>query len=269
MAKKESSLAVTVLDKSKQTKREDNMKVTKEKPILPVLAVPDESFCSCYSGLMRCSVVVKDNQYLMYYDGTERPVLRAEKQLTLKILPKYYIFDVSQIQQGCSTVSLDKDSSQFIGKIRRDKDVTIHAFSLHPKRDTIDSQQSLHVHYNIVPCDWVKILLGDEPPRKAQVALYSNENDTCSRGNTLAERVSLCMKDSNSLSRVADPDSGLHVLSNKLPCKNRHGEFALNFFGRCHRPNAANMQLQDKDGRIILQLAQSKRHIFNLDFRYV
>jgi hypothetical protein len=205
----------------------------------------------------------------MYYDGTERPVLRADKQLTLKIFPKYYIFDVSQVQQGCNTVSLDKDSSLYIGKIRRDKNLDVHAFSLHPKRDTIDSQQSLYVLYNILPCDWAKILLGDEPPRKAQVALYRENNDTRSRRNTLAKSVSSCMKESNSLLRIAHPDSGLHVLSNKPPYKNRNGDFALNFFGRCHSSNPANMQLQDKDGRVILQLAQSRRNTFNLDFRYV
>jgi hypothetical protein len=269
MAMKASSLAVPVSDKAEKSKRQGNMKTTKEKPILSVLAVPDESSCSCYSGLLRCSVVVRDNQYLMYYDGTERPVLRADKQPTLKIFPKYYIFDVSQVQQGCNRVSLDKDSSHYIGKIQRDKNLDVHAFSLHPKRDTIDSQQSLYVLYNILPCDWVKILLGDEPPRKAQVALYSENNDTRSRGNTLAKSVSSCMKESNSLLRIAHPDSGLHVLSNKPPYRNRNGDFALNFFGRCHSSNPANMQLQDKDGRVILQLAQSKRNTFNLDFRYV
>jgi len=235
-------------------------------PTLSMFAVPSANHCSRYSGLFRCSVIAKGDQFIMYYDGQERPVLRADKQLTFKLLPKYYIFDISRVEGGCA-IPLDKDSPPYVGKIRRDKNVDIHAFSLHPKRDSIHSQQSLYIHYEISSSDWMNIFSGNEPPRKVRVAIYHKENDSLSRGNTLAEAVSLSMKETHSLSRVADSNSGLHVFSHKDPCKNECGDYALNFFGRCQLPSSANMQLQDENGRVILQLAQSKDYAFNLDFR--
>ena len=113
-------------DESKVDENKENI-VDEDKFILPVLAVPGAKHYSRCSGLFQCSVLVKKNGYIMYYQHSKRPVLWADKQLTLNFLPKYYIFDISQMKRGCF-VPLDKDYSQYIGKIRRDKTSTSMPF---------------------------------------------------------------------------------------------------------------------------------------------
>lgn len=244
---------------------QDNIKAKKNKvvvaePILSIFAVPSADKCSRYSGLFRCSVVAKGaEKYLMYYDGIQGPVILADRQLGLKILPKFYIFDISRVGRGCS-VPLNKDSAHYVGKLRRDKDLTVHAFSLHLKRISVRSRLSM---YTLCRLDAGK----EPPPRKVSVALYHEKSDTTNRGNTLAEAVSASMNKTRSLTQVADVHSGLFTFSNKDPCKKKNGMYSLDFYGRCQVASSANMQIADEHGRVILQLTQCTDNTYNLDFR--
>jgi hypothetical protein len=69
------------------------------------------------------------------------------------------------------------------------------------------------------------------------------------------------------LDQVADPSKGLYTFNNKEPYKKGNGEFALNFWDRCRIPNPANIQIEDGNGRVVLQLCQYDDHKFSLDFR--
>lgn len=235
-----------------------------------VFAVPRADKLSSYSGLFRCSVVIKGNKFLMYYDGAPRPVLRADKQQSMPFLPKYYIFDISQSSQGGHVIPLEKRSTQYVGKVRRDENPDIHAFELKLKRTSAHSRQSLYLLYEFAPSDWTDMFFRNiKPPRRARVALYNEESDIRKRGNVLTENIATSMKEMGSLDLVANPGMGLHVFPSKIPRKNEQGQFALNFFGRCQIQSEVNMQLQDDKDKIIVQLAKATDDTFNLDFRYV
>lgn len=238
--------------------------------LLPVLAVPTQDLHSRYSKLFQCSVVAENNKFIMYYqqpDGSEIAVLRAEKQKTLKVLPKYHIFDISQVEGGC-VVPLEKASTEYLGKVRREKGLRVHSFALHSEREEAHCSQRkvMHVLYQVPTI--ANTLFGKDPPRKAQVALYHEASDSSERGNTLSDRVVASMKETRFLDRVIDdPSSGLHVYSNKEPYKKVNGDFALNFFGRCQLSHPGNMQMEDDQGLIVLQLAQYDDNKFSLDFQ--
>jgi len=235
--------------------------------ILPVLAVPTEDLHSPYSKLFQCSVVAEKNKYIMYYqqpDGTEIAVLRADKQKTMRVLPKFHIFDISQVEGG-SVVPLEKANTEYLGKFRREKDLRIHSFELHSEREEILSRKVMHVLYSVPSL--ATSLFGKDTPRKAQVALYHEASDSSERGNTLSDRVASSMKETNFLDRVADPDGGLFTFSNKEPYKKANGDFALNFYSRCRLSNPGNMQMEDDQGVVILQLAQYDENRFCIDFR--
>ena len=237
------------------------------KALLPVLAVPNDAHYVRYSNLFQCSVVAEKNKYTMYYqhsDGTETAVLRADKQKTLRTLPKYHIFDISQVEGG-SVVPLEKTNSEYLGKLRREKDYRIHSFALHSEREGPLSRKTMQILYQLPSI--VNSLLKKDPPRKAQVAIYHEASDNGERGNTLSDRVVSSMHETSFLDRVADPDSGLFTFSSKDPYKKANGEFALNFYGRCRLSDPANMQLEDKYGRVIIQVAQYDDDKFSVDFR--
>lgn len=238
-------------------------------PVLSVFAPPSKR--SSFSGLFRCCVVTKKGQFVMYYDGIDQPALRADKQLSAKVLPKYYIYDISLEERGGISMPLNKNNKQYVGKIRRDKNQYGHAFEVKPKRETLQSRQSLYILYDIPRGDPVSSdVRKAPPPRKARVALYNEQtNIHRSQGNTLAEFVSSSLIKTNSLPQVANVDSGLHVFSHKEPFQKKNGDYALDFSGRCRMPSTANMQLQDDDGKVVIQLGKIKHNVFNLDFRYV
>lgn len=235
---------------------------------VPVMTVPTEDLHSPYSKLFQCAIVVEKNKFVMYYqhdDGTETPVLRADKQSTLHSLPKYHIFDISHVEGGCF-VPLGKANAEYLGKIRRERKPFTHNFALHSEREEALSRKVLHVLYSVP--SMTESLFGKQPPRKAQVALYHEASDSSERGNTLSDRVESSIKETNFLDRVADPNGGLYTFGNKEPFKNANGDFALNFYGRCSRANPSNMQMEDLHGRVIIQLSQcGEDNKFHLDFR--
>jgi hypothetical protein len=233
-------------------------------PLLPVLTSPTQDLHSPFSKLFQCSLVSEKNNFVMYYehpDGTKIPVLRADKQKTFRNLPKYYVYDISRTEGG-DVVPLNKESTEYLGKLRREKDLRIHSFALHSQREQDAlSRKVMQLLFDVPLASSFR-----NKPRKAQVALYHEASDTSERGNTLSERVVSSMKETSFLDHVADPHAGLWTFVNKKPSKDKNGDFALNFFGRCTHSNPANMQMEDDQGRVMLQFAANEES-FSLDFR--
>lgn len=241
--------------------------LTASKTLLSVHSVPNDKHYFHYSNLFQCSVVVEKNKFTLYYehpDGTQTPVLRADKQKTsLKTHPKYHIFDISQIEGG-AVLPLEKVNTEYLGKLRREKHLRIHSFALHSEREGPLSRKTMHILYQAPS---MLSVLKKQSPRKAQVAIYHEASDSGDLGNTLSDRVVASMKDAGFLDRVADPDSGLYTVSSKEPYRKANGDYALNFYNRCLLSNTANMQLEDEEGRVVLQVAQVDDNKFSVDFR--
>ena len=237
-------------------------------PPLPVLAVPTERSYVRFSGMVQCSIAVEKNKFVMYYqhpDGSETPVLMARKQKTLQVLPKYHVFDISEVEGG-EHLDFKKSDHIYLGKFRRDKNLRIHGFSLTSERE--EGPIARQVMYALCTLPSVtNIVLRREPSRSAQVAIYNESDDSGDQGNTLAEVVSSSLKETSFLDRVCDPDSGLYAFSNKEPFKTNSGELALNFFSRCRGTSHANMQIEDENGRVLMQIAKWDGPKYNVDFR--
>jgi hypothetical protein len=240
---------------------------------LPVLAVPTEALHSKDSNLFQCSVLVQKNKFVMYYqqpDGSETAVLRADKQKTIRILPKYHIFDISNCEGG-AVVPLEKatNTSVYLGKVRREKDRRSHSFSLHSERESmhVSARKTMHVLYDLPTVLASALPFGKEPPRRVQLALYHEASDSSERGNGLADAVAASIQETGFLDRVADPASGLLTFSHKEPYKTKNGDFALNFYGRCQLPHPANIQMEDGNGQVVIQVCQRDDDKFSLDFR--
>ena len=106
----------------------------------------------------------------MYYqqpDRTETAELLADKQKTLRVLPKYHIFDVSDCEGG-AVVPLEKtiNNSVYLGKVRREKDRRTHSFSLHSERENMhaSARKTMHVLYDIPTVLASALPFGKEPP---------------------------------------------------------------------------------------------------------
>lgn len=210
----------------------------------------------------------------MYYqqpDGSEIAVLRAEKQKTLRVIPKYHIFDISNCEGG-AVIPLEKttNASVYLGKVRREKDRRTDSFSLHSERESMhaSARKTMHVLYDTPAVLASALPLGKERPRRVQLALYHEASDSSERGNGLADAVAASIQQTGFLDRVADPASGLCAFSHKEPYKTRTGDYALNFYGRCQLPHPANIQMEDgNNGLVVLQLCQWDDDKFHLDFR--
>jgi hypothetical protein len=262
-------VGILEFETEQQDARKDEARSVNTMPPPSVLAVPTDAHYSRYSGLFHCSIVEEKNKYIMFYqlpNGQEIPVLMAGKQKTLHVVPKYHIFDISRTEGG-RHVPLTKSDPQYLGKVRRDKNLLIHGFSLSSEREGPLASQILYILYQLPSMK--SVILRCEPPRKAEVALYHEESDNGARGNTLSESVAASMKATAFLDLVADRGSGLYTFSNKEPYKKSNGEFALNFYGRCKSSNSANMQIEDEHGRVIVQLCQWEDKKFHIDFRSV
>lgn len=247
--------------------RKDNAPSVNTMPPLSVLSVPSEAHYSRSSGLFHCSIVEEKNKYIMFYqlpNGHEVPVLMADRQKTLHVIPKYHIFDISQTEGG-HHIPFTKSNPEYLGKVRRDKNLRIHGFSLSSEREDPLARQIMYILYQLPTMK--SVILHCEPPRKAQVALYHEESDKGERGNTLSESVAASMQETTFLDRVADSRSGLYTFSNKEPYKKANGEFALNFYGRCKASHSANMQIEDENGHVIIQLSQWEDKKFSIDYR--
>ena len=185
--------------------------------------------------------MVEKNKFIMYYqqpDGTETAVLRADKQKTLRVLPKYHIFDISNCEGG-AVVPLEKvtNTSVYLGKVRREKDRRTHSFALHSERESMhaSARKTMHVLYDTPTVLASSLPLGKESPRRVQLALYHEASDSSERGNGLADAVSTSIQVTGFLDRVADPASGIFTFGHKEPYKKDNGDYALNFHGdrRC------------------------------------
>lgn len=166
--------------------------------------------------------------------------------------------------EGGDVVPLEKTATEYLGKIRREKDLRTHSFALHSEREEGLSRKVMHVLHNIPTFT----LFGKEPPRKVQVALYSESSDSSDQGNTLSDRVSSSLRETGFLDKATDPKFGIHTYANKEPYKNQNGEYALSFTNnRCRISNPGNAQMEDAQGAVVLQVAQLDDNKFSIDFR--
>jgi hypothetical protein len=195
---------------------------------LGVMQVPTANHYASRSGKVQCIMSERDggNKIVLSYqleNGTEVPVLMALRQKTVKVLPKYHLFDISA--DGNTHAKLTKEDPQYLGKVRRDKNIRIHAFALSVPVEDVgldDSaeetyEQSMYVLYELPSL--TSVLLRKDPPRRAQVAVYSEPADVNGLGNRLAHMVSASKKATGHLDNVSDPASGLFAFANKEPYK--------------------------------------------------
>ena len=129
-----------------------------------------------------------------------------------------------------------------------------------------NSSQIMYVLYELPSL--TSVLLRRDPPRRAQVAMYDETSDVNGLGNRLGHMVATSLKSTKHLDQVASDGSGLFAFANKEPYKKANGDLALNFTGRCRRANAANMQLADEHGDVLIQVAKwDTTNTFHVDFK--
>jgi hypothetical protein len=111
------------------------------------------------------------------------------------------------------------------------------------------------------------VLLRKDPPRRAQVAIYSEPADLNGVGNRLAHMVSASKKGTGHLDLVSDPAGGLFAFDNKEPYKKANGDLALNFEGRCRRASPSNMIIEGPGGENLLSVAKWESKQYTVDFK--
>lgn len=59
---------------------------------------------------------------------------------------------------------------------------------------------------------------------------------------------------------------GLDSVETKEPSQKGGGRRGLNFYGRGREPSCKNMQLQNRDGKVVIQMVKWEKDLFHLDF---
>jgi hypothetical protein len=179
-------------------------------------------------------------------DGTEIVLLVATKQAAGPRM--YTISDLSsKLGKQLGVLSMSKSSVKSL------------VYSLYQ-----ENEQVATILYQVPSI--INVVL-DGPPRRAQIAISACQAHVQLQSGILEAKSKLSMHKTRSLQGIDDGQPFLHVFETKDPYSKGGGRWGLNFHGRGRLASSKNMQMENKQGETVFQIAKWDKHAYNVDFR--
>jgi hypothetical protein len=223
---------------------------------LDCFAMPAKKDYRSRTGLVHCVVRREVSQgrfgfasnritfALQKRDGTEIVLLVATKQAAV-----YTISDFSS-----------KHGKQLGVLSLAGKSVKLLVYSLYQEHEQVAT-----ILYQVPSI--INVVL-DGPPRRAQIAISASQAHVQLKSGILEQKSKISIHKTRSLQGIDnDAHPFLHVFENKDPYSKGGGRWGLDFHGRGRLASSKNMQMENKEGVIVFQIAKWDKHAYSVDFR--